>query len=259
MSDDRYGGNSGNEGDYGDDATRPIPASDPHPRPRRPEPEPEPGYRSEPSYRSESGNPEQQPWTSGAQRREHPDTDPPLRYQDPAYPGAVRRSGAGGAFAVAFIAVLIGMAASLGASYLAGHHRLTNLVQQGNLAVAGLVGWPKSSTRGLNAASVLQLSTTNFAIAYAIAAVVTLLLLWAATGSLPAGRGAFSLFLAGWAATLVAGVIALVVMYLVVSDRSQLGQLVSGAANAGAAWALRVGWIVGLIAAIGQSLRRKTS
>lgn len=229
MSDDRY-----EDRDNEADPTRPMSPQRPGP-PQYSEPQqPGPGYA------------ESQPWSSGAQRREYPGAGQPAR-----------RSGAGAGFLVALAASVFGIAASLGASYVVAHHRISSLVAEQNVATAGLAGWPVGSARGLSRVVPLRLGTRDFVIVFAIAAAVLLVLLWAAAASMPAGRGAFALFLAGWGATLVAGAVALVAIHLIATDRAQPWQLVSGALNAGAAWAVRIGWIVGLVAAIAQSTRKR--
>lgn len=208
-------------------------------------------------------DPNEQP--SAAQRREHPAGSPaggstwgrPGPYQGQAERTVARRSGAGSAFAVALVATVVGVAVSLGASYFVAHHRLGSLVARQNISIAGLTVWPTGPGQRVDGVPVLRLDTTNFVIAYAIAGVALLALLWWAAGSASAGRAAFTMFLAGWGAAVVAGAVALVIAFLVATDRSQLGVLVSGALNAGAAWGLRIGWLVGLVAAIGQATRRR--
>lgn len=224
-----------------DDLTRPLSAFNPPTRPQQQYPEPQ-----QPQY----------PGPPAGQPQAWPQSQPPANRED-FYPQAHRRAGAGGAFVVSLIATVVGIAASLAASYFVSHHRLGDQAVEQNLSIAGLTVWPTGPDMEVGRVAVLRLDTTQFVIAYAIAGLALLLLLWWAAGSASAGHGAFAMFLAGWGAAVVAGAISLVVAYLVATDRSQLGLLVTGAVNAGAAWGVRIGWLVGLIAAIGQSVRRR--
>lgn len=227
------------EGDDDAEVTRPFAPLNPRTRPQQRAPEPQ--------------------WNA-------PVASPPDQAQGWAQPGShqvgsyaqpPRRAGAGGAFVVSLIATVVGIGASLGASYFVAHARLGDLVAQQNLSIAGLAVWPMGPGRAVGGVLVPRLDTTHFVIAYAIAGVALLVLLWWAAGSASAGHGAFTMFLAGWGAAAVAGAISLVVVYLVATDRSQLGLLLTGAVNSGAAWGLRIGWLVGVVAALGQSLRRR--
>lgn len=228
-------------GDQGGDLTRPFAPLNPPTRPQQQAPQPD---RQEYPFRPAAGQQHPQAWPQPSANRED------------FYPQASRRSGAGDAFVVSLIATVVGIAASLGASYFVAHHRLGDEGAQQNVSIAGLTVWPTGRDVAVGGVPVLRLDTTYFVIAYAIAGVALLLLLWWAAASASAGRGGFTVFLAGWGAAVVAGAISLAVAYLVIDNGSPLGAVVTGAANAGAAWGLRVGWLVGVVAAIGQSVRK---
>lgn len=227
MSDDRYDNN-----DEYDDETHPLAANDPQTRPQQHRP-------------------------SAAQRREHPGATQNGRPAQGGYPPPDRAAG-GGAFVTALLATLIAIAASLAASYLNVRHRLGSRQLQQHLQDTGLVVWPKGRSNGV-AGSVLRLETWSFALIFAVAAIFLLVLLWAAVGSVPGGRGAFAVFLAGWGATLIAGVLAIGVGYYLAADGLQGGQGLFQIFFQGSRWAINVGWLAGLVAAIGQSLRPKVA
>ncbi|MBO1767993.1 hypothetical protein [Allobranchiibius sp. GilTou38] len=208
--------------------------------------------------------PRQDPqWQSATQRREHPEGGAPGSAAPWTQPGqnqrgipvVRRRAGAGSAFLVALIATLIGLAVSLVASYVADHRHSMSIYPRTNLLIGGLAPWPSS---GLRAASDINLNagTGHFVLAFAVAGVVLLLLLWAALASTPGRRGFLTVLLAGWGATVVAGAVALGVEYLAISHHGPLGRLFTLAVSSGADWGIRVGWVVGVIAALGHVLRR---
>lgn len=232
MSDDRYS----QQGGFDDDATRPISADNPGTRP-------------------------QQSWPSAAQRREHPRSVP---FNGPGQAGyqLPDRSGAAGAFAAALVATLVGVAVSVGASFAASQLGGVGAQPRRHLYDLGLAVWP--SSRKLVAAAdptrtPIAFDTTTFIASFTVAALVLVVLLWAAVGSVPGGRGAFSVFLAGWGGTLVAGVAASLVGYVIAADRVDIWRMLDFGFGTGGAWAIHVGPLVGLVAAIGHSLRRKTA
>ncbi len=187
-------------------------------------------------------------WSSATQRREHaggpwPQPDRP---QSGGYPTPVRRdSGAGSAFVIALLATALTMAAGLAASYASYKSRIGSRVWRENLSEAGLAAWPREG----------YFKTSTFATAFVVAAVLLLLLVWLVVASAPGGRAAFAVAIAGWGATILAGAVASLLAYLVQSGRRGSAEFVTGAINLGAAWGLRVGWIVALVALLGQVTR----
>ena len=203
----------------------------------------------------------QQRWPSAAQRREHPGASPQSGFGPGGYPPGARSGGAG-AFVAALVATVTGIAVSVAASYAAP--RLGGLAPdlRRHLYDTGLSFW-LSSPRLIASAdptrTPMAFDTTSFVVTFGVATAVLLLLLWAVIGSVPGGRGGFSVFLAGWGATLLAGVAASLAGYVVAADRFDISRMVDFGFGTGGAWAIHLGWLVGLIAAIGHSLRRKTA
>lgn len=260
MSDDRPRGD-------GPDPTNPY--GQPGREPGRDEPRPYGAGRGERGDDGAAGDPRradprQDPqWQSAPQRREHPaGTAPggggqwsqPGQFQG-APPVVRRRAGAGSALLIALIATLIGLAVSLVASYVAYHQRSMSIYPRTNLLIGGLAPWPSSGLRAA-ADGTLNAGTGHFILAFAVAGVVLLLLLWISLASTPGRRGFLAVLLAGWGATAVAGVIALGVEYLAISHHGPLDRLFTLAISGGADWGIRVGWVVGVVAALGQLLRR---
>ena len=199
---------------------------------------------------------QEQQWTSATQRREHPGAGGPDRagswsQQGGAPPaGLPRRAGAGSAFLIAVIATAIGLGITLLTGYAAVHSHSTSVYTRANLASAGLATWPSGS-------GVVSAGVHDFILTLAVAGVVMFLLLWAAIASTPGGRGALTVLLAGWGATLVAGAVAAAVAVLTVGHDEHVVRVLGTALNDGADWAVRVGWVVGVVAALGHLLRRR--
>ncbi|MBO1755151.1 hypothetical protein [Allobranchiibius sp. CTAmp26] len=255
MSDDRPRGD-------GPDPTNP------YGQPGRSEPGREPG-RGEPAGGPPRDAPREEPredpqWQSATQRREHPgggapgggtpwsQGGPPQGTRPPV---VRRRAGAGSAFLAALVATLAGLAVSLVASYVAYHQRTMSIYPRTNLLIGGLAQWPASGLRSAMDGTA-NAGTGHFILAFAVAGVVLFLLLWVALASTPGRRGFLAVLLAGWGATMVAGAVALGVEYLAISHHGPLDRLFTLAVSGGADWGIRVGWVVGVIAALGHALRR---
>ena len=216
-----------------------------------------------PGERGRGGNDGDPQWQWATQRREHPGGGAPggavawsQPGQAPGGPVVVRRrAGAGSAFFVALIATAVGLAVSIVAGYVAYHRRSLSVYPRQNLLTGGLTPWPSSGLRNALDGSA-NAGTGHYLLTFAVAGVVLLVLLWAAIGSTPGRRGFLAVLLAGWGATMVAGAIALCVEYLAISHHGSLDRLFTLAVSGGADWGIRVGWIVGLIAALGHVLRR---
>lgn len=162
----------------------------------------------------------------------------------------------------ALIATLAVVGVSIGSSYAATHAGWASSIARQHLYNAGLAVWPRSfgvTDSSDTARTVLKFGTSSYVVAFAVAGSVLLLLLWAAIASVPGGRGAFSVFLAGWGATVVAGAAAVTVEFAIASRNVPISRLINSAFEAGGLWAVHVGWLVGLVAAIGQSVRSKRS
>lgn len=254
------------DGDQGADLTRPFAPLNPPTRPQQRAPQQQPPHQQPPHQQPPQQQGQQAPWT---QQREHRGATPmgrdgqwpqPAPHPQAAYPQSPGRSGAGGAFVAALISTLVVIGVSVGASYAATHASWASSDARAHLYNAGLAIWPSSlrlTDNSYAARAVLKFDTTSYLAAFVVAGVVLLLLLWAAVASVPGGRGSFGVFLAGWGATVVAGVVAVTVEFLIASSDLPVSRLINAAFEGGGLWAVHVGWIVGLVAAVGQSLRRR--
>lgn len=147
-------------------------------------------------------------------------------------------------------AVGVGLTAGLaGALCLAASSLLGSLLQPNNLGWSGLVRmatlviWPWSDDGH---------PLTNFLVALVMVLLVPVLLVSPAARETPGGRGGYTMMLATWAAVLVAGALAGGATVMVSAAGSPGGSgfdVLPSGLQAGAGWALLVGWIPALIAA----------
>ena len=144
----------------------------------------------------------------------------------------------------------VGLTAGLaGALCLAASSLLGSLLQPNNLGWSGLVRmatlviWPWSDNGH---------PLTNFLVAVAIVLLVPVILVSPAAREVAAGRAGYTMMWATWGAVLVAGAMAgaaAVVITAAGSPGSSGFDVLPSGLQAGAGWALLVGWIPALIAA----------
>ncbi|PWJ24649.1 hypothetical protein ATK17_0748 [Branchiibius hedensis] len=147
-------------------------------------------------------------------------------------------------------AIGVGLSAGLsGALCLAASSLLGSLLQPNSLGWSGLVRmatlviWPWSDDGH---------PLPNFLVALAIVLVVPVILVAPAARETAAGRGGYTMMWATWGAVLVAGALAgaaAVGIAAAASPGSSGFDVLPSGLQAGAGWALLVGWIPALIAA----------
>lgn len=147
-------------------------------------------------------------------------------------------------------AVGVGLTAGVaGALCLAASSLLGSLLQPNNLGWSGLVRmatlviWPWSDNGH---------PVTNFLVALAIVLLVPVVLVSPAAREIAAGHGGYTMMWATWGAVLVAGALAgaaAVIISAADSPGSSGFDVLPSGLQAGAGWALLVGWIPALIAA----------
>lgn len=147
-------------------------------------------------------------------------------------------------------AVGVGLTAGLaGALCLAASSLLGSLLQPNNLGWSGLVRmatlviWPWSDDGH---------PLPNFLVALGIVLLVPVLLISPAAREIPGGRAGYTMMWATWGAVLVAGALAGAAAVIISAAGSPGGSgfdVLPSGLQAGAGWALLVGWIPALIAA----------